>query len=41
MFPAFKSVLALDKRGATNGETVTANIDTLGADFMTLDVHSS
>ena len=41
MFPAFKSVLGLDKRGATNGEPVTANIDTRGADFMTLDVHSS
>lgn len=41
MFPVLKSVLVLDKRGATNGETVTANIDTLGADWMTLDVHSS
>jgi len=41
MFPVLKSVLVLDKRGATNGETTTANIDTIGFDFLTLDVHSS
>lgn len=41
MFPAQKSTLVLDKRGATNGETVTVNIDCLGFDFLTLDIHSS
>jgi hypothetical protein len=41
MFPTFKTFNFLDSRGLTNGATVTANIDTIGADFLLLAVHST
>lgn len=41
MFPQTKSDVFLLTTSATNGETVTANLDTLGFDFVTIDVIST
>lgn len=38
MRPSLKSVVVINDAGVTNGETATGNIDTLGYDWMTLDV---
>jgi len=41
MYPQTKSDVFLLTTQATNGETVTANLDTLGFDFVTIDVIST
>lgn len=38
MFPQCKTVLAISLISKTNGATATGNIDTLGADYVTIDV---
>lgn len=41
MFPQTKLALMLQTTSATNGETVTARLDTAGADFVSIDVVST
>lgn len=41
MFPQMKSTIMLQTTSATNAATVTARLDTLGADFVTLDIVST
>lgn len=41
MRPQMKSTVVLNDTQVTNGETVTANLDTLGYDWCTLDVYMS
>ncbi len=38
MRPSLKSAVVINDAGVTNGETATGNIDTLGFDWLTLDV---
>jgi len=38
MRPSLKSVVVINDSGVTNAETATGNIDTLGYEWMTLDV---
>lgn len=39
--PYSKQVIAISQTSATNGETVTGNIDTKGFDFLSIDVITS
>ena len=39
--PIPKSVIALNTLGATNGASVTGNIDCVGYDYLVLDVYTS
>lgn len=41
MFPQSKADVFLNTTSATNGETVTANLDTLGFDFVSIDLIST
>lgn len=41
MNPQLKAVVAIAPQSVTNGQTVTGNIDTLGYDWLTLDVYQA
>lgn len=41
MFPQLKTIMAISPISKTNGATATGTIDTLGADFVTIDVHTT